>query len=718
MMKRPMAVTVRVCVVGLVLGLGTVLGVVAVLNVSAGSNSWTPLDGPTITGGGVAALAVHPTVSGTLYAVVNSPGSESIYWGQVGKVFKTTDGAATWTAVYTPDVRLQSLALAGTSLYAGGWAFSGTSSIYRSDDSGASWSGIYTTTRAWKSVYALAINPAVTSTIYAAGMEGSVADPYVYEGVVHRSIDGGVNWTQTLTIPNYASFYALAVNPVTPTVVLASGGDLNGGFVYHSEDGGLNWTKVYTTPLPYYITSLAFHPHTPTLAYAASSWPGMPNTLYRSHDGGLTWSSALTNTAGPFALQPPDTIYVARAWGKVRKSTDGGDSWTEVGDTPGGAQSLAIDLAPTPHVLYAGMYERGVYTSTDGGANWTEANNRLELPPIPAVIAVDPQRPDYLYTAGGYPGGFRSTDAGAQWQQLRGVPNLYTFAINPLTTSIVYAGGDSSSGATILRSMDSGVNWTGVHTSPVVTQGGYQAIRALAIDPLTPTTIYAGGVDMAPAVVPKAVILRSAAGGHVGTWTQVYTATTSRQSLYVVMAINPVTTSIVYAGVLDCGGGQGCLGTVYRSIDDGQNWTAVLTSIRVFRSLVIDHWHPNVVYAADENYVVYKSTDGGDNWAVIRQTQQQPGDPPSGCLLAIDPRVPSNLYLAGMGWVGRSRDSGSTWEDLNAGLPWSLNPTALALDSSTVTQTLYLGANGVWVYSQAWPGSIIYLPLVMKNYNP
>jgi len=69
-----------------------------------------------------------------------------------------------------------------------------------------------------------------------------------------------------------------------------------------------------------------------------------------------------------------------------------------------------------------------------------------------------------------------------------------------------------------------------------------------------------------------------------------------------------------------------------------------------------------------------------------------------------------------MGWVGRSSDGGSTWEDLNSGLAWSLNPTVLALDSSIPTQTLYLGANGVWAYSQTWPGSIMYLPLVMKGY--
>jgi len=90
----------------------------------------------------------------------------------------------------------------------------------------------------------------------------------------------------------------------------------------------------------------------------------------------------------------------------------------------------------------------------------------------------------------------------------------------------------------------------------------------------------------------------------------------------------------------------------------------------------------------------HKSTDGGDNWSTILQSPQQKGDAPSGYPLAIDPRVPTFPYPAGMGWVGRSGHGDSTWEDLSTGLPRSLNPTALALDSPILTQTLYLGANG------------------------
>lgn len=200
----------------LALGLAAMAGLVTVVSVSAGANVWTRLGGPNIIGGNVTALAVEPTTSGTAYAVVNPPGSESIYWGQVGKVFKTTDGGATWTPVHTPQVRLESLAVTGTEVYVAGWGSGGMSSIYRSDDGGASWSGVYTTTGSWNNFYALAIDPTDADNVYAAGMETTVADPYAYYGAVYSSTNGGVSWTQALTVPNSAYFYSLAVNPLPP----------------------------------------------------------------------------------------------------------------------------------------------------------------------------------------------------------------------------------------------------------------------------------------------------------------------------------------------------------------------------------------------------------------------------------------------------------------------------------------------------------------------
>jgi len=68
--------------------------------------------------------------------------------------------------------------------------------------------------------------------------------------------------------------------------------------------------------------------------------------------------------------------------------------------------------------------------------------------------------------------------------------------------------------------------------------------------------------------------------------------------------------------------------------------------------------------------------------------------------------VPSHVYLAGWGYVAESVDGGQNWSDwdapINVGVP-EMNPTALTVDNGTVTQTLYGGFSGVWIYTRPAP---------------
>ena len=65
-----------------------------------------------------------------------------------------------------------------------------------------------------------------------------------------------------------------------------------------------------------------------------------------------------------------DLVYGATYYSpsKIIKSTDGGDSWAQVGSYTNTNYCMAID--PTnDNKLYAGTYGR-VYYSTNGGVNW------------------------------------------------------------------------------------------------------------------------------------------------------------------------------------------------------------------------------------------------------------------------------------------------------------------------------------------------------------
>jgi photosystem II stability/assembly factor-like uncharacterized protein len=159
---------------------------------------------------------------------------------------------------------------------------------------------------------------------------------------------------------------------------------------------------------------------------------------------------------------------------------------------------------------------------------------------------------------------------------------------------------------------------------------------------------------------------------------------------------------------------------LYRTSDGGLSWSQVLTSQHRIRSVAVDHRKPDLLYAATGGpYDVYKSTDGGDTWTLIR-SNNPPFEEPSGYLLAIDPHVPRHVYLGGWGYIAETLDSGETWSEWKAPINWgapSGEPGALTVDNGTVTQTLYAGWGGVWAYQRLAPQPIrVYLPVVLRGH--
>ncbi len=223
-----------------------------------------------------------------------------------------------------------------------------------------------------------------------------------------------------------------------------------------------------------------------------------------SHAGSVSAGIGVWTSIGPeggyinaLAIDPatPDTLYAGIYRGGVFKSTNGGGSW-EAANTglPSNTdvRALAIDPA-TPATLYAGTNGGGVFKSTNGGGSWEAANTGLTNNVVLA-LAIDPATPDTLYAWTSYGGGvFKSTDGGGSWQaantglpSLPGLSNLNVdaLAINPASPSTLYAG---IGGAGVFKSTNGGGSWfafnAGLTNSFVYT---------LAIDPATPVTLYAG----------------------------------------------------------------------------------------------------------------------------------------------------------------------------------------------------------------------------------
>src|SRR2546428_2338945 len=162
-----------------------------------------------------------------------------------------------------------------------------------------------------------------------------------------------------------------------------------------------------------------------------------------------------------------------------------------------------------------------------------------------------------------------------------------------------------------LHGAEAGVNvWT--TNGP---EGG--TISALAIDPQSPGTVYAGTLF-------DGVFKSTDGGGH---WSGINAGLTD---LHVqALAIGAQTPTTLYAGTRYSG--------VFKSTDGGGSWNAVL-SYHV-GALAIDPKTPTTDYAGNE-YSVYRSTDGGATWSTTSLTDTY------NLALVIDPHAPPTPHPA------------------------------------------------------------------------
>src|SRR5579864_3944313 len=163
-------------------------------------------------------------------------------------------------------------------------------------------------------------------------------------------------------------------------------------------------------------------------AVATAGVPGDPNTFYfgtvdggiwKTTNSGVTWTPVFDHQSvasiGAVAVAPsdPKVIYVGTGESDIRsdlasgdgvyRSTDGGESWQNVGlrDT---RQISRIVIDPqNANIVYAGALghaygpsnERGVYKSADGGEHWTKVLDQGSENGI-ADLAIATDRPNIL----------------------------------------------------------------------------------------------------------------------------------------------------------------------------------------------------------------------------------------------------------------------------------------------------------------------------------
>ncbi|MBT8210599.1 MAG: glycosyl hydrolase, partial [Eudoraea sp.] len=276
---------------------------------------------------------------------------------------------------------------------------------------------------------------------------------------IWKTTDDGISWKNVSDgFLKTGTVGALAVSESNPNIVFAGMGEhaargvmtSMGDGIYKSTDAGKTWVHMgldYTR----HISDVIIHPANPDLVYVAAQGAQYGSSedrgIYRSADGGKNWEKVLY----------------------VNSNT--------------GASSLSMDMK-NPLILYAAMWQHrrypwtmesggpssGLYKSTDGGDTWTQMKEGLPKPFGKAGISVSRANPERVFAvieAEGTKGGvYRSDDAGKKWTQVnkdriniaRSWYYMEIFA-DPQNENVVYV-----LNAPVTKSIDGGKTFTTLPT--------------------------------------------------------------------------------------------------------------------------------------------------------------------------------------------------------------------------------------------------------------
>ncbi|MEO6968605.1 MAG: hypothetical protein ABI132_09195 [Rhodanobacteraceae bacterium] len=338
------------------------------------------------------------------------------YFGAAGGgVWKTIDAGRTWQSLgdHLPAAAVGAIAVAssnanviyvGTGQVAARYDVAAGSGVFVSRDGGKSWQGAGLA--ATRNIGKILIDPRDANTVLV-GALGHYFGPN-HERGVFRSTDGGKTWKQTLYIDDDTGVVDLAADPSNPNVIYAAAWQVRnypwlsyfqpnsgpGSGVYKSSDGGATWKHLNGNGWPtgelgriglaaasgnrvYAVVNAA--PNSGNVPHPASKNQG---GLYRSDDGGVNWK--LVSGEGwlendyfsRINVDPHNADVVYSAGQSIRRSSDGGKTWTIIKGAPGGDDYHNVWINPKypDHMITAS--DQGVVVTVDGGKTWSDWYNQ------------------------------------------------------------------------------------------------------------------------------------------------------------------------------------------------------------------------------------------------------------------------------------------------------------------------------------------------------
>lgn len=476
-----------------------------------GGNSWTTnTDNLPVLG--VSDIAIDPSNANIMYIATGDGDLGSLYLDGDTKsigVLKSTNGGNTWSTTglnwsTTAQKTIRRLLINPSNpqiLIA-----AASDGIWRTTNGGSTWSNV-------RSGYFmdLEFKPTDPNIVYASTYTAWGGGAQIY-----RSINAGSSWSSVATLSDVIRIN-LAVSLNFPALVDAVCANTQAGLagLWYSEDSGASFARYFTGHNANNLLNSSFNASGEggqghyDLAYALNPnnandiWLGGVNT-WNSTDAGSLWY--LKTMWSPHPSQNPNQTPVVHADkhfiafhplqngtmfdcndGGIYKTTDGGNSWTDLTNGLGISQIYKIGVAQTiSNNIICGLQDNGSREIYDG--DWYEQTGGDGMECI-----IDYQDADTEYAS--YANGviYRTFNFWEEQTTISenipgGQPNgawVTPFVIHPTNPNILYAGYDR-----LYKTNNQGDTWTAI--SPVLTG---DLLRSVAVAPSNPNTIYVATYD-------------------------------------------------------------------------------------------------------------------------------------------------------------------------------------------------------------------------------
>ena len=251
-------------------------------------------------------------------------------------------------------------------------------------------------------------------------------------------------------------------------------------------DANATWTFDGPTNVGGRVADLAVDPAHAGTVYAATAGGGVWKTTDAGRTFAPAWPATNPQSIGAIAVGPDGTVWagtgetnpgggsITFAGDGIYRSSDGGQTWTDVGLTdswtiarivvnPGNPQQVWVAVSGN---LFLSGHQRGVYVTNNGGLSWTQSLAAPNGTTGASDLAIDPKNPTVVFAG--------------MWDHVR-VPDHRTY---------------TGVGSGVWKTSDGGTTWTELTSAANAASSGLPADNpvngriGIAIDPQNDKNVY------------------------------------------------------------------------------------------------------------------------------------------------------------------------------------------------------------------------------------